>query len=796
MTENVHDLGTLRGFSKATLELFNVRKNGTGWEYDTQTVDGKTATRWKSFSSVAPEGSENWKKYCWIPDKPNSAKYFYPPGLNLKKAIEENGSVLWIVGGEMALMSMIEAKILNSICFFGDQTIPNSLSEDLDNWNVFEVRVIPDRDISGEAMALKIHDLLKDKDFISEKFFALPYLLLNKHGKDVNDFWLENKDQSETFLKHLLTLSEWILPQPKLDLSRIEKSEFESRIDTEKLPEEFTDKILRDIESRVKKSNKWKSDGWSHNFNCPFHDDQIASADFNRESMSFKCFACGNKNAKDYGEQVGIYLRDYFDSTPTIKKEKPVTQEIKIIEPKTQRLSPPLPDFAQLNPIQKSVIPDGRKWLDQYIYWARENSPLTPDLFHEAIGIWLLSTVSTRRMRIRIGGEDIYPNLYILVVGKTTIYRKSTAMKLAWRILKDTNLTSLLLPSEATPEALFDELAGIRPVNFDSLSPEARLRWQYGRAVAAQRSFMKDEASSVFASMKKEYMAGLSEMLLQGYDGDSGNIDKRLKSKGIITIKDLCLSFLGATTPVMYSKHIGSEENENGFAARFAIITPNGNSPYRSPADEIKEPNEIQTQLKKMYMEILPWHGEKTPASIDPIEEIISPPVKDVTGESLALAQLHNYRRALGWDIPLSDSIGDSKSASYARLGTMAFKIAMLFAAIDSDSKQIRIQESHAYAAQELCERWRESLHRLDGQIARANYNGSDNKVLDFIEQGGALGVTIREIMQNCNIKTRNKAVEDLMVLSEDGRIEKYDYKPTGKGRPTVRYRLAGIDSE
>ena len=284
---------------------------------------------------------------------------------------------------------------------------------------------------------------------------------------------------------------------------------------------------------------------------------------------------------------------------------------------------------------------------------------------------------------------------------------------MARTILHKANLSCLLLPAEATPEALFDELAGIQPPNFDHLNQEAQKRWMLGRAVAAQRAFMKDEASSIFAAMKKEYMQGLSEMLLQGYDGDAGIIDKRLKSKGIIVVKEPCFSFLGATTPIMYSKHITSEEHENGFAARFAVITPNGETDYHESADLPDEPTEIYTRLHQMFVNTLPWHGGLPPsASPNLSTEVLVPPVTSVSADPDALTQLKEYRRALGWDMLFDDHLDDAKSASYARLGTMAFKVAMLLAAIESKNQQIRIEAPHAYAAQELCERWRESLHR------------------------------------------------------------------------------------
>ena len=134
------------------------------------------------------------------------------------------------------------------------------------------------------------------------------------------------------------------------------------------------------------------------------------------------------------------------------------------------------------------------------------------------------------------------------------------------RLIDAAGLNALTISGDATPEALFDEMAGLKPMNYKDLPESVQKRWKSGRVFASQRMIMKDEASSIFASMKKDYNAGLTEILLQGYDGDTGVWEKILKSRGLISVRDMCLSFLGATTPAMWSKHVGQEEAENGFA--------------------------------------------------------------------------------------------------------------------------------------------------------------------------------------------------------------------------------------
>lgn len=788
--DNQPDLAQLRGFTADVIKEFNVRNNGNGWEYDTKTLNGDKATRWKSYSSTCPEGSSpsEWHKYLWKPSKPTDAKYFYPPIKSLMDAIKAEEGVLWLVGGEMAVMAMFSAKIENVTSFFGDNTIPETLLQDLKALGVTELRVVADRDNSGQTMAVNVRDRLKDDLSISLFFIALPYPVEAKHGKDVNDFWLEKKEKPEDFYMNLMLLDEWKLPESEIK-PVLPNTHFET-MDTDKLPQTFKDAILRDVEGRGKKTVKWGANGWSSNFPCPFHDDQVASAGFNRESMSFKCFTtCGSMNAKTYGEKVGIQLRDYLDSTPTIPAEKiiPLPVEVKSVEPKPLR--PALPAGVTLTTSQKALAKQGRKWLDDYLAWTRIACPLPPEIFHEAMALWLLATVATRRIKVVMGGQEIYPNLYILVIAKTSLYRKSTAMKAAKKLLKQARLESLLLPTDVTPEALFDELAGVKPVNFESLPLEEKTDWLQGRAVAAQRSFLKDECSSIFASLKKDYNAGLTELLLEGYEGDGGKLKKQLKTKGMIVVKDMCLSFLGATTPVMYGKYITNEESENGFVARFAIITPEGMPQYTVIDEPAEIPSSLVTQLRQMFMQSLPWHNNQPPSASMLDTEVLSPPVTSVTIDPKALKQMMGYQKALGYDLLVSERVDDTKAAAYTRLGTMMIKVAMLLAAIDTTIAPIRIEEKHAYAAQEILERWRESLHRLDTHVAHSNGNNANEKVMGYLNTAGSQGASIRDIMRDCGIKNKKDVEEALKALYEDGVIEKFDHKPKGPGRPSIRYR-------
>lgn len=797
------DFAKNRGLQPTTLELFNFRQNGSGWLWDTKRMESKeVATRWKSFYSIRedapPEEQTGWQKYRWYPEKPDDAKYFYPPQLSLKTAVEDADGVLWIVGGEVAAMSMLDAGTYNVTCFFGDNNVPHTLVDDLRKIGVTTVKLIPDRDESGQRCAITVRDDLSDSG-IDLRVYQLPYPLEPKHGKDINDFWLDFDTDCIKFMDAVDALKEWGLPAPQP--KPVYNYDLAGLADTD-LPSSF----IADIESSLEIYPYFNGDGWSRrNTCCPFHDDKHASATWNHNKAILRCHAgCGKSYlAKEVGEFLGLRLADYYRTVPTLEFVKnlpvvtvPETPPAPIVVSKQleRRYSPPLTADAQLSPEQIAEGEKGRKWLDEYVKWAKEGGPLSPEIFYEALGLWTLSIASTRRMKVVIGSENIFPNLYVFIVATTTVYRKSTALHLANEVIDKSQLEFLKMPERATPEAMFEYLAGKTPANFGDMTAVDQQHWAMGRTFAAQRAIMEDEASGLLSEMKKDYMAGLSEILLKGYDGQ-GTLRKLLKSQGQITIRDMCLSFLGATTPVEWGRRMTNEEKQNGFVARFAIITPENAPIYMEAMDDVPLPYHVIQKLRHMFIKVLPWDKnligqDGNPRALPKDEPVTPPPITTVQLAPEALAQIRKYRKALSFSMlkSVGGEVDEDKSGSYARLGTMMIKVAMLLAAIEAESPTIRIEPRHAYAAQQICERWRESLHRLDVHVDASRRTNVDDKVLAFIKAGGELGVTARDIQRACNIETQARE-QNIKLLLDAGVIEQF--QRNGKGRPAMCYRMA-----
>jgi hypothetical protein len=809
------DLAAERGFTPQVMSLFNVTEQGDRWVYQTRRMGRvEPGVRSKSFYSVAPAGQEKtWQKYNWVPSKPDGALYFYPPSLALADMVKAADGVLYMSGGDMGTMSLMSAGLMNATNTFGDSAIPATIAEDIRKLGVKRLVLLPDRDTSGQRWGAKIRDLMIPVGIeIEVDVRALPFDLKDKHGQDVNDWWLQildatapGEDEAATLRDAITQLPPWHLPEPERKTA--------TNADAVLAPLEMPADFIRAIEARLDVDPHFNGTGWTRKpVRCPLHDDAHPSAFWNRHMAILRCFSGCQKTylAKEVGAAFGLDLRDYLSATPRIpmattaggttvaivtKTEsapEPAAASVAASAP-TGNLRPPLPAYAALSDEDMRLATVGRGWLNDYVRWATRAAPASPEIFHEAMGLWLLASVSTRRVALPVSGEMIYPNLYILIVAKTSLYRKTTAMKQVRRLMEAAGMEPLRLPEDATPEALFDELSGVKPSNFDAMTDSNRADWLKGRAVAAQRTFIKDEASSIFADLRKDYKAGLAELLLQGYDGDGGRISKLLKARGLITLKDMCLSFLGATTPVMMAKYMTNEEQENGFAARFAIVTPEGPPVYQESGDAVGVPAALVDRVRSIFNEVLPWHNGKQPVAASEYGEVISPPVMKATAEPNAMKRLLAYRRALGFDMIEQDVVSEDKSASYSRIPTLAMKIATLLAMSETQPGQtVTIHESNALAALLIAERWRESLHRLDRDTARATGNRTQDRLLEYLRSAGPGGATLRDISRDCRVRDQRDATDALKVLADAGLIEMFQRKPP-RGPASSAYRIADV---
>ena len=434
---------------------------------------------------------------------------------------------------------------------------------------------------------------------------------------------------------------------------------------------------------------------------------------------------------------------------------------------------PPLPDNARLDP---ATANGAGRWVRVYADYADTISPMSPRSFHDSAALFLASTAIARRLVLRMPHGDIYPNLFMIWVAPTTLYCKSTSLRiaegLAWRLIPH-----LLSPQDTTPEAFLSDLAGREPTHYEDLSEEDKQEWQRGRDFAGQRGWILDEMSGLLAQAGRDYNAGLIESLLRFYDC-SPKFTRSTRGQGRVVIRNSYLSLLGASTPAALSLHLLSERLwGNGWWPRFAIITPEAKRPeWRIPREQA-EPAELVAGLEKLCGQLPTATWPDTP---EPMPVTLGAGVFDAW---------QRYNEAMRYSL-LTDPLDPRLWGTYGRLPDQTLKVSIILAALDwpdyLSSPQIEL--SHLARALSICEQWRESAHRALTTIAATEFDRLRVRILRHIGRRLPGGATYRDLTKAMKDKTPNEITEALQQMIDTGDIHEAPSEPGKRGRPTVRY--------
>ena len=437
---------------------------------------------------------------------------------------------------------------------------------------------------------------------------------------------------------------------------------------------------------------------------------------------------------------------------------------------------PSLPETAQLDP---DLGRDAGKWLADYVTYADDISPMTPQLFHESAALWLASVATARRVVLHMAHGDIYPNLCILWLARTTLFAKSTglnvARQIAWQVV-----AHLLSSQEATPEALLVDMAGIEPPDLEKRPEADKELWRKGRNFAGQRGWVLDELSGLLASAGRDYNAGLLEAILRFIDADP-LYTRSTRALGRISVRNSYLAMLGASTPRAMAPHLatGSPLWGNGWWPRFAILCPETERPAwresREPDDNAKQ--ELIAKLMAIY-DALPSPAYPAPAT-----------AKSATIDPKAFQAWRNYDKALRFDL-LTEGLPEDLYGLYGRLPTQALKVATLLATIDrADMPAVTL--AHFARAQAIAESWRASAHRVMSLTKQADSDKLADRIIKQVSKAGAAGITARDVrmaMRDVETWVLEKELDGLVSMGELTKVER---KPGSKGgRPTAVYSI------
>jgi hypothetical protein len=398
----------------------------------------------------------------------------------------------------------------------------------------------------------------------------------------------------------------------------------------------------------------------------------------------------------------------------------------------------------------------GRKtFVERYIDWASKLTDAATQ-YHQSGAFMILSSLMAGNIKLYTNFGSVIPNMWFMLLGNTTLTRKTTAMNIAMNLLYEIDERALL----ATDGSLEGILVGMRDRPHQP------------------SIFLRDEFSGLLEIIAhKEYMAGFAEQLTKLYDGEPL---KRLLRKETIDIRDPIFNMYVGGPKDKTQMLITEDLVIGGFLPRFIIITA---EPDFDRVQDIGPPVARDTEqrefLKNELIEMHNHYVQDTNVSKDgqPIGKITKTYPANLTPE--AWKRYNEYERLLtrtAYETGL-----DYLTPVYDRLAKSTLKAAILIAASRQRIDTVTVELIDLLHAIYYARFWREYSSEIVNGIGKTFDERLIDRIYDLIV-GTPMGVPRSELMNIFHLDARRANMifqtmeQRQMVTFVDGRFRKNQY--------------------
>ena len=360
-------------------------------------------------------------------------------------------------------------------------------------------------------------------------------------------------------------------------------------------------------------------------------------------------------------------------------------------------------------------------WLDDYADLMIDLT-CAPRSFHRLGGLVALSMAVGPGARLRMSFGDIHANLYAAIIGESSAFYKTTAMRQVRGMLTRAVLPHYLLQAQFTSEGLTKALSE-----------------------QATGLILRDELSTLFASHRQKYSQFVKSDLTAIFDGDPFG---KLKAGEVQKVDKPYLSILGTTTPDGFYNSITGDDWRGGFLARWLFALPDS-------APDFDSDSRMLTQTDEAHLQALATTLIKVSAR----------PGGDFLLDADAHHRWNAWRkeeRRHAYEVG-----GDVVAAIASRYATYALKFAMLLSAVTDYGT---ITDNNMVAAIALAGAYKTNALRLFTDRRNHGITGAKvQRVFAAISSGGGTATT-KTILQALHM-TASELQPLLDVLTEQGAI-------------------------
>lgn len=413
----------------------------------------------------------------------------------------------------------------------------------------------------------------------------------------------------------------------------------------------------------------------------------------------------------------------------------------------------PIGAVSFLTDKERTVVAANPTFIDKYCAWARQKTDGAIE-FQIASAFTLLSAVfsDTGHGTPKYGKLGL--NLWFMVLGETTLSRKSTSRQLMLRMLRSYEKYvgyQIDIGSNVTAEGLVKHLA-----NRDGMTS----------------LFHRDEVQGMFKEfITKTYMSTAAEQFTELYDG---HVPVVIRSTGGKTATASVQSERAETNFIMYLMGITSKVGEiltidyfrSGFLARFLYVI--ADAPERTfemeAIDQAPEHDtvigkdyDMEALVRSLYDAKLFWEkkGQPFPRPVRLSQE--------------ALTRFNQFKWDMGTYVQ-GHSHEESIEPSRQRLSLSVWKVAILLAMYE---KSDNVEMHHMVTAIHYAEQWFKNLERMAASISESEWQREVDELEAFITNKGGK-VRYDEAFRRFGSKKKREFDEMVEALRSQGRMRLY----------------------
>jgi hypothetical protein len=389
-------------------------------------------------------------------------------------------------------------------------------------------------------------------------------------------------------------------------------------------------------------------------------------------------------------------------------------------------------------------------FIERYISWAVEQTDAA-EIYHQAGAFMTLSATLSPMIVVPSSahpeGERL--NLWMFILANTTLTRKTTAMRMAMKLIKEI-YPDAVAATEATIEGLF-----------------ATMATREGKPSI----FMRDEFSGMLDQMrKKDYYAGMAELLTQLYDGYE--MERKLANKTITIKNPLLLMFVGGAKDKIFEL-LSSDHIYSGFLPRFLFFSATADmNKYRPLGPPTENATEARDQLARELQEIVskyqvtwrrPFGNSTLPGEQKIWKAILTPEAWDRYNEfEVTITRDGENSREPPLVTPM-----------YQRLAKSVFRAAALLAATrpdnPDDNQRIMVHAGDIDHAISYGTGWRDSALEIIAGAGATSYESMVKRVLTVVHQNKSNGIARSALMRMFTMQAREA---DGLFATLEGRNE------------------------